>query len=96
MLYAIRVNSSLAKLGIPPALIETSFRRELQQVGQASGNTPQEVAVFIAAQLPLMHRFDLRPAVIEKWVREKKINHQKDEMRDALSTLCLWNLLSLP
>jgi hypothetical protein len=63
MFYGLRVNSALARLGIPPTLIENNFRRSLQQVGEASGNTPQEVAVFIAAELPMIHRINLPPSV---------------------------------
>jgi hypothetical protein len=68
MYYGVRVNSALAMLGIASTLIEKNYRRSMQQVGEASGNTPQEVALFIAAELPLIHRVDLPRAVVEKWV----------------------------
>ena len=96
MFYRIRVNSALARLGIPPNLIERNFRRSLQQVGEASGNTPQEVAVFIAAELPMIHRVNLPAAVVRKWIEDGKVNHKSDEMRSALGTLCLWDLMAMP
>ncbi|MGY4333303.1 hypothetical protein ACVWWG_007720 [Bradyrhizobium sp. LB7.2] len=95
MFYGIRVNSALARLGILPTLIEKSFRRSLQQVGEASGNTPQEVAVSIAAELPMIHRINLPRSVIQKWIEDGKVNHKSNEMRSALGTLCLWDLMSL-
>ncbi|MCK1266761.1 hypothetical protein IVB44_21375 [Bradyrhizobium sp. 49] len=66
MFYGIRVNSALARLGIPPALIEKHLRRYLQQVGEASGNTPQEAAVFIAAELPMIHRMALCCSTVDR------------------------------
>ncbi|QDP26256.1 hypothetical protein [Bradyrhizobium cosmicum] len=90
------MNSALAKLGISPTLIETSYRRSMQQVGEASGNTPQEVAVYIAAQLPLVHRINLPAAVVRHWIENGKIKHKSDEMREALGTLRLWDLMSMP
>lgn len=96
MFYGIRFNSALARRGIPPTLIETNFRRSLQQVGEASGNTPQEVAVFIAAELPLIQRVNLPPSVVQKWIEAGKVNHKSDEMRGALGTLCLWDLMAMP
>jgi hypothetical protein len=64
----------------------------MQRVGEASGNTPQEVALFIAAELPLIYRVDLPRAVVEKWVTSGKVNNGKPEMRAALSTLSLFEL----
>ncbi|MGQ2186039.1 hypothetical protein ACT4MK_22175 [Bradyrhizobium barranii] len=96
MFYGIRVNSALARLGIAPTLIETTYRRSMQKVGQASGNTPQEVALYIAAQLPLIHRVNLPAAIVRQWIESGKIKHKSDEMREALGTLCLWDLMSMP
>jgi hypothetical protein len=93
MFYALRVNSALALLGIRPALVSRAFRVMMQEVGKAAGNSPQEVAVWIASQLPLIYRVDLQPTLIQKWIEGGKLNKNKTEMREALGKVSLWNLI---
>jgi hypothetical protein len=40
-----------------------------------------------------MHRSGLQSAPIKAWIREGKIDPKSEEMRDALGTLALWDLL---
>ncbi len=87
MLYALKVNFALANLGIDTRWIRDEYRQGAQAVGKASGNSPQEVAVFIASQLPIVYQLELDPAVAKKWVRERKINPRDPEMRTALVAL---------
>jgi hypothetical protein len=96
MFYAFRVNSSLTRLGISPTLVAKTHRAGLQMAGAAARNTPQEVAVFIAAQLPLIYRVNMRSDLIIAWIANGKINHKKPEMQSALGDLALWDLMSLP
>lgn len=52
--------------------------------------------MFIAAELPMIHRINLPPSVVQQWIEIGKLNRKPDEMRSALGTLCLWDLMSLP
>jgi hypothetical protein len=40
----------------------------MHEQGKAAGNSPQEVAIHIASQLPLIHRVDLRRDLFESWI----------------------------
>jgi len=68
MFYAFRVNSALALLGVRPPLVAKTYRAAMHEQGKAAGNSPQEVAIYIASQLPLIHRVDLRRDLIESWI----------------------------
>ena len=68
----------------------------MQNAGKAAGHTPQEVAVCLAAQLPLIHRVQLQADVIEKWIETGKINHRSDALRAALGELALRDRVMLP
>ena len=68
----------------------------MQNAGRAAGHTPQEVAVCLAAHLPVIHRALLRDDVVEKWIVTGKIDHKSEEMCAALSELSLSDLLVLP
>jgi hypothetical protein len=83
-------------LGIRPAVVAKPFRASMQNAGKAAGNSPQEVAIHIASQLPLIYRVDLRRDLVESWIKSGKVNHKKAEMRDAFGTLALSDLMSLP
>jgi hypothetical protein len=89
MLFAWKVNSSLAALGISPGRIKPEFRQSMQAAGRASGNSPQEIAIWIAGQLPLAERAQINPAPIKGWIRERKIDPQLAEMREAFDRLGL-------
>jgi hypothetical protein len=93
MLFGLRVNASLAKLGISPLVVDVDYRIAMKRAAKAAGNSPQEVAVFIASQLPLIHRTDLQAAPVKAWIREGKIDPTAPEIREALGTLALWDLL---
>jgi hypothetical protein len=56
-------------LGIRPAIVAKPFRSAMQEAGKAAGNSPQEVAIHIAAQLPLIYRVDLRRDLVESWIK---------------------------
>ena len=94
MFYGTRVNSALATLGIAPMTFTTDYRRSMQKVGEAAGNSPQEVALCMVAELPIIHRINIQPAVIKGWVRERKIDPRAPEVSDALGKLALWDLMT--
>ena len=96
MFFGLRVSASLAKIGISPQVVNVDYRIAMKRAAKNAGNSPQDVAVFIAAQLPLMHRAALQSAPIKAWIRDRKIDPKSEEMRDALGTLALWDLLSEP
>ena len=89
MFYGLRVNTSLATLGIKPRFTGEEYRTAMQRIGDQNRNSPQEVAVFIASQLPIIHRAGLQPAVIKTWIREGKIDPASEEMQEALGVLAL-------
>jgi hypothetical protein len=63
----------------------------MEDAGYAGGEPPEEVALIMAARLSVAHLFDLQPAVIEAWIRERKIDPHK--MRHELGKFGLWHLL---
>jgi len=82
--YRMRVNIALNKLGFDPRIVDDHFRQLMQQVGQDSGNSPQEVALWIVSQLPLRLRIDVQYRTIKNWIRTRKINPEDSEMSRAL------------
>jgi hypothetical protein len=92
MFFGMRINSAIAQLGIRPAVINSDYRRSMQSVGKVRGNSPQEVALLMVAQLPLMHRGELPLAIIKTWIRKRKIDQFKRETRYALEELGLFEL----
>jgi len=93
MIYRARVNFALNDLGCDPTLVDTIFRQTMQIAGQQSGNSPQEVALWIASQMPLSMRASLNLSPIKGWIRSGKINASNPEVRAALSRLGLEGLL---
>lgn len=67
----------------------------MQQEGLAAGNTPQEVALMMAAQLPIVHRAAVRPALVQARISRGKIDPEKQEVRVALFRLGLFELLDM-
>jgi hypothetical protein len=93
LLFAIRVNSAIAKLGINPADIKAEYRQGAQAFGKRYGYSPQEVALFVVSNLPMDFHFGVNVGTIRTWIRKRKINPQDPEMRNALDRLALWHLL---
>lgn len=93
MFFAVRVNFSLARLGINPQHVRASYRQFIQSVGKQSGNSAQEIALYIASQIPASYRSDLNPAIVKKWVRQRKVNPRDPEMATSLILLGLEELL---
>jgi hypothetical protein len=93
MFYALRVNSAIARLGVRVVDFDSAFRGTMQNLGKSKGYTPQEVALHMVAQLPIVQRTNLDHAMIHDWVRSKKVNVERPEIRDALSTFALFDLL---
>jgi hypothetical protein len=91
--YTFRVNAALAELGVSSLVVDRTYRSTMQQVGRNSGNSPEEVALFITSQLPVVHRASVNVAVIKEWVRAKEINPKLPEMQDALTVFALWELM---
>jgi hypothetical protein len=91
--YAFRVNSALASLGVSPSIINPLYRQGMQRIGRQAGHSPQEVALYMAAQLPAVHRVELNPGPIRRWIRQRKINPDASEMREALEKLGIWDLM---
>jgi hypothetical protein len=89
MFFTFRVNIALLALGIPPDGIRAQFRQTMEWAGQRAGNSPQEVAIWIASQLPLATRPDINPGPLKRWVRARRIDPQSSEMREALGNLGL-------
>lgn len=93
MFFAFKVNAAIAKLGVSVLVFTPEFRSAMQKVGKSSGNTPQEVALHMVTQLPLMHRCTLDPAVVQMWAAKKLIDRRKPEVLDAIMVLALWDLV---
>lgn len=92
LVFTIRVNLALARLGIAPNVLNAGYKAGLIAFGKTSGNSPQEIAVYAAAQLPIVYRLHLNVGLIKTWARKRKINPQSEEMREALLKLDLWGI----
>jgi hypothetical protein len=73
LFYAFQVNSALASLGFSPSIFNPLYRQGMQRIGRQAGHSPQEVALYMAAQLPAAQRVELKPGPIRKWIRQRKI-----------------------
>lgn len=87
MFFAIRVNNALALLGIDPRIFRNEYRQLGQEIGHASGASPQEVALVLASHLPLMHKINANPLTAKAWIRKRKINPRDPSIREALYDL---------
>lgn len=87
MLYIIRVNFSISALGLKPTEVNPNFRRLMIAAGKEAGNSPQEVALWIASQLPISMRVNANPSTVKGWIRSRKINPDDPEMERALIEL---------
>jgi hypothetical protein len=74
MRYVFAVNGSLAALGINPQSVDPAYRRGCQEIGLLGGLSPQEVATFIATQLPLGERPASLRGIVALWEREGKVS----------------------
>lgn len=86
-LFRFRVNTAIVKLGGDPTHVSQEFRQLMQIAGQQSGNSPQEVALWIMSQMPLSYRVCLNLSPVKGWVRNRKINPNDQEVRHALRNL---------
>ena len=87
MLYGLRVYSALSQLGLQPAIFDSKYRVFMWRAGRAFGNSPHEVALFMAARVAAAHRPRLRRAVIKAWIQKRKINPAADQVHAALTAL---------
>jgi hypothetical protein len=87
MFFALRVNNSLALLGLDPRTVKAEYRQTAQLMGKAVGASPQEIALFIAGQLPIAYRMGLSPRAAVGWIRKRKVNPRNPNVREALMIL---------
>jgi hypothetical protein len=95
MFFGFRVNAALMRLGCNPLTFTSAFRWLTQQEGIAAGNTPQEVALVMLGQLPIVHRASVRLAAVQALISKGKIDPEKQEVRVALFRLGLFELLDV-
>jgi hypothetical protein len=91
MLYRMRVNAAIAKMGVKLGQ-PTQLRKDLLKVGEIVGNSPQEVAIYIVSQVPPDDRGGFDPAPIRTWIRRGKVNPVASEMKTAFTALGLSGL----
>jgi hypothetical protein len=91
--FAARVNLALISLGVPPNILNKGYKAGLLAFGKMSGNSPQEIALYAVAQLPVVYRINLNVGMIKGWIRRRKINPDAPEMQEALGELGLSGLL---
>ena len=93
MSFYFRADLALSKLGLQPRLIFSSHRRALQENGRTAGDSPQEVALWIAAQFPLIDRMHISVPQISSWIVQQKIDPNAPRMEDAIAALALWDVV---
>jgi hypothetical protein len=96
MFYVWRVNFALARLGVNPRRLNTDWRRGLQLIGMSAGYSPQEIAVYIASELPLRMKIDLDPNVARAWVLKGKIDPNRSDVFGALVELGWFDFVREP
>lgn len=87
MFFPLRVNNSLALLGLDPRVVNADYRQGAQALGKMIGATPQEIALYIAGQLPVAYQLNLDHRTAVAWIRKRKINPRNPNVREALSNL---------
>jgi len=94
MFYGLRINWALSRLGCRPRVFTSAHRELMQKAGIASRRSPQEVALCMVAELPIVHRAETNSAVVESWIRNRKIDPAKDEVGAALIAVGLFELVT--
>ena len=87
MFFGLRVNSALALLNIDPRIFKGEYRQAGQLAGKATGASPQEVALLMASELPIVHRVNASPTAAKDWIRKRKVNPRDPDVREALFRL---------
>lgn len=87
MFYNVLVDLSLEELGISPGAIAAHYRQGAQAVGELRGSSPEETALFIVSQLPVVHLLELDAVQIRVWIGQRKLDPNDPKMRDALLRL---------
>ena len=85
--FAIRVNNALALLNIDPRIFKNEFRQLGQRMGKATGASPQEAALMMASELPIIYRINANPIAAKAWIRKRKVNPRDPSVREALSKM---------
>ncbi len=93
MFYIFRVNNALALLNINPQVLNPQFRRFTQITGKSTGASPQEVALVLASQLPVIYRAQANPLTAKTWIRKRKINPRDPSVKQALEDLGWYDLI---
>lgn len=93
MFFAFKVNAAIDKLGVSIKVFDGWYRSSMHSAGKASGNSAEEVALFMVAQLPVIHRTEIDTDLIRQWSETGKIDAKRDEVRSALAMLSLWDLM---
>jgi len=75
--FVLRVNGTLASVGVDPKHFEDHFRAGAITLGYEEGLTPQEVATFLVVQLPIGHWPDGFPRQVRQWVRAGKVDPKR-------------------
>lgn len=87
MFYFVKVNLAIAALGFNPNDLKPEFRQLAQDYGKAAGYSPEEAALMVCSQLPLMYQMQLNPAVARGWIRAKKVNSTDPQIEQAIFDL---------
>ena len=95
MFYRLRMNSAMVSLGVAPSAFNPEYRRLATLFGKTAGNTPQEAALIVISKLHLGRCTPVDSALVTSWIRRRKLNPQKEDVRTALGALSLWELIAL-
>ena len=87
------MNNAFKRMGISRAAFDPAYRQNMQEAGLKAGNSPQEVALCMIAQLPRLHRMAFNPEQVNKYILRHKIDREAPAIQDALTALELWVLL---
>lgn len=83
------VGAALATLGIAPRRLAPVFRRGIEARGLAMAASPEEVALMIAAALPVAGGVSVRRGAVEDWMLMKRVRPAAPGVAEALERLRL-------
>lgn len=75
--FVLRVNGTLAGVGVDPKSFDDGFRANVITLGYEEGLTPHEVVTFLVLQLPIGHWPDGFRQQARQWVHAGKVDPKR-------------------
>jgi hypothetical protein len=89
MFYRLRDDRAISALGVSPKQFEGPIKSSCLATGREGGLQPNEVALWMVAQLPWVQRQFVRRDIAKAWIATGKIGPDSKAMQQAIARLGL-------